>query len=632
MKQLNTLKPGFFPLKIIEQQLREGKQLTRLLNDYWKEVTKIVPLDKESSSLLFYRNPTSKNKDNLIKIIKRILDKKQVNVRKLIQLEKRFNQFSSHKQAINKFKALRNIPVSSDAIGFKANKPDKPLIKTKSISKTKKVETASDKSNCHIAAEITPVLKKIKKTTLKVFVSDYPVSATEKGKLYVSTVSEVDSKNGLRVKVRPTINCKLEGASEYYIPSLSEKSLSCLDFTVIPTQKGTCRVDVEVWQRNYPVSHIELPFYCGNRSTNPAKKRITAKGITDSFSSELNQIRIRTRKDGKKTIYEYELDFPGIPYGNTFESKPIEKPEIWIKAIYEKIEALQNIRGASKFYLKNEISQLCFGLSEQLIPDKMQDVLLRNYKKLAPLQLITNEALIPWEMVLIKRTNRRKKTSFTLGEIGMLRWKLSWYAPKILEVSKADAWYLRPAYMRESFPSSNIEIDLLVRHFNAKRVKPTYSKVLEFLRYESYRLFHICCHGELQNDKLNITKLNLGKGNYITESNILTFGKNNRSNLRPLIVLNACQSAREKKSLTGGFTGFADAFLKAKAGVFVGALWSIEDKAAMLFIEKFYSSLLKGSTLGEAVVLARKKAAKTGDGSWLAYSVFGHPEAKLIIK
>jgi len=41
------------------------------------------------------------------------------------------------------------------------------------------------------------------------------------------------------------------------------------------------------------------------------------------------------------------------------------------------------------------------------------------------------------------------------------------------------------------------------------------------------------------------------------------------------------------------------------------------------------TEVLKGKTLGEAVTALRGKVEK-GDPTWLAYAVYGHPEARFL--
>jgi len=90
--------------------------------------------------------------------------------------------------------------------------------------------------------------------------------------------------------------------------------------------------------------------------------------------------------------------------------------------------------------------------------------------------------------------------------------------------------------------------------------------------------------------------------------------------------LNACQAGRAGYKLSG-IGGFARAFLTGKAGVFVGALWSVGDQPARTFTEHFYERLLAGDRLAEATIAARGVAREAGEATWLAYVIYGHPHA-----
>lgn len=81
-------------------------------------------------------------------------------------------------------------------------------------------------------------------------------------------------------------------------------------------------------------------------------------------------------------------------------------------------------------------------------------------------------------------------------------------------------------------------------------------------------------------------------------------------------------------SLTG-IGGWATKFLSAGAGAFIGAYWSVYDQAAHDFAKAFYQQLLSGETVGKAAQVARAQIKPGGDPTWLAYTVFAHPLARI---
>jgi hypothetical protein len=100
----------------------------------------------------------------------------------------------------------------------------------------------------------------------------------------------------------------------------------------------------------------------------------------------------------------------------------------------------------------------------------------------------------------------------------------------------------------------------------------------------------------------------------------------------PLVFLNACRTAGEVKGLTRPMS-WARQFMAAGAGVFVGSLWDVRSPAAADFADSFYDCLItKRLRLGDAVLQARRAAAmatRDGDPTWLAYTVYGSPAARV---
>ncbi len=54
----------------------------------------------------------------------------------------------------------------------------------------------------------------------------------------------------------------------------------------------------------------------------------------------------------------------------------------------------------------------------------------------------------------------------------------------------------------------------------------------------------------------------------------------------------------------------------------------VTDSQALAFAETFYTRLLAGDPVAESVHAARL-AARNGDPTWLAYSVYAHPNARV---
>jgi CHAT domain-containing protein len=110
------------------------------------------------------------------------------------------------------------------------------------------------------------------------------------------------------------------------------------------------------------------------------------------------------------------------------------------------------------------------------------------------------------------------------------------------------------------------------------------------------------------------------KPEFVTRSGT-NFGKN-----KPVVILNTCQTTGQGYSLTG-LGGWAVKFL-AGAAAFIGTMWSVNDYISFQFSKKLYEQLCAGTTMGEAVLQARKYCKKIGPGnpSWLSYQLYGDPD------
>jgi CHAT domain-containing protein len=96
----------------------------------------------------------------------------------------------------------------------------------------------------------------------------------------------------------------------------------------------------------------------------------------------------------------------------------------------------------------------------------------------------------------------------------------------------------------------------------------------------------------------------------------------------PLVFINACRTAGAVPEYTQ-MIGWAEQFMAAGAGAFVGTLWAVRSNSATKFAEAFYSALAGGTPLGQASQLARLEVARDrSDPTWLAYSVYGDPAAE----
>jgi|ERR1022692_56370 hypothetical protein len=100
----------------------------------------------------------------------------------------------------------------------------------------------------------------------------------------------------------------------------------------------------------------------------------------------------------------------------------------------------------------------------------------------------------------------------------------------------------------------------------------------------------------------------------------------------PMVFLNACGTDQSERTYTG-VMDWAQKCFEAGASAFVGSLWDVRSKPARAFATCFYEKLFDdGQPLAVAAHLARQQARqKSGkDPTWLAYTVYGNPFARVV--
>jgi hypothetical protein len=100
---------------------------------------------------------------------------------------------------------------------------------------------------------------------------------------------------------------------------------------------------------------------------------------------------------------------------------------------------------------------------------------------------------------------------------------------------------------------------------------------------------------------------------------------------RPAFFFNACEVAQQGWTLNR-LGGWANRLLSQGASFFLAPLWSVTDSCALEFATTLYHELERGQRLAGAVREARLAARRAGDPTWLAYSLYGHPEAQVVFR
>jgi hypothetical protein len=364
--------------------------------------------------------------------------------------------------------------------------------------------------------------------------------------------------------------------------------------------------------------------------------------FSNGTASRYPLLQILQHRDGDRTNYHFILQMGG---GRAYEaaSRPLEaKPDDYVEQIHKRIEERWLISGKERSLFFKELRVLGGELFDELIPPEIQNPLWEARYQLKTIRVYSTEPFIPWELVHLKEpqqpgrpSTRLPSKDHFLAQKGLVRWLFGVGSPaETLPLRKGRRFHMVPEYRPPNdLPSAQEEIPFLQREL-ATTALTTPAALDKLLRTGDFDLLHFSGHGEA--GARGRSRILLGErvqdgqsvAEYLEEKMVDQLAKLNTR--RPLVVLNACQIGQGNLRLTN-IGGFPAAFLRRGAGAFVGTLWSVGDGPARTFTEGFYTALVKDKkTLAEAALAGREAARGAGDATWLAYVVYGDPDAIVV--
>lgn len=283
-------------------------------------------------------------------------------------------------------------------------------------------------------------------------------------------------------------------------------------------------------------------------------------------------------------------------------------------------------------------------LWRDLLPDDLQAYYAahRHTWRDRSLLIVSDEPHLPWELVWPYRhsPNWEDDTPWC-GTLQVTRWlrsddqgrgtpppptRLRLHRLALLVPTDAD------------LPSAEAEGEVL-RQLAARRAihdaspsTATWEAVMQLLDGGGYDWLHVAAHGRFHPDTPAFSPVVWlqGQVSFTPQDIVGSRIEGHIAQQRPAFVWNVCDGGRLGVGLTG-LAGWATRLVSTGAGLFIGPQWDITDEQSLTFVEALYRALVQGKTVGTAVQQARLAARQAGDPTWLAYSVYAHPNARVTL-
>ncbi|GAA5093315.1 hypothetical protein GCM10025760_23300 [Microbacterium yannicii] len=297
--------------------------------------------------------------------------------------------------------------------------------------------------------------------------------------------------------------------------------------------------------------------------------------------------------------------------------------------------------------VRRDVRTLGARIAQDLLGDDVNSLLWSRRRRISQLVLQTSGELdIPWEIVHLVPARRQRPDAerYFLGDLGLTRWMYGTTHPTVLPVDTGRVVAVAPEYIDHNLalPRAREEIqtlgDLLALTPRSAADPAAFRQAIA----DGFDLLHFAGHGRWRDAAPRGQEIAFaafsadhddGTASY-TDSDarrdLPELDEPQAGASAPFVFLSACDVGRLRSGATG-LGGFAEAFLRGGAGVFIGCSWAVRDDVTALFVRTFYTQTLgERATVGEAVLAARRAARESGDLTSLAFTVFADPRAKLV--
>jgi|GEM_PF-5058102 len=350
-------------------------------------------------------------------------------------------------------------------------------------------------------------------------------------------------------------------------------------------------------------------------------------------------VELRIRADGKRLTFELyspreDVDASYSPMGGV---ELTTEPQAYMQDYYDELSQIANNAGVGAdavAEITDRLTSIGNGLFLNLFPGKLQQkywklVKLRKQGKISSLHIISDEPWIPWEMVKPVDMDEGESDDFLAEGWQVSRWLAGPGQPDGLHIGAARL-VAPDTDLTEVKREKDFFDTLPARHIAITEPLRQLAQVRQIAK-EGVELLHFSTHGRVNSQKINSSSILLEDGAELRADDLVgeaVFGLRKR---RPLVFLNTCHGARMGFSLAGLGGWASQMIIQARAGVFIGALWEVNDTLAADFALAFYGELQAGATLGEAFHSARTgiRESAPANSTWLAYTLYGDPNMRV---
>ncbi len=484
------------------------------------------------------------------------------------------------------------------------------------------------------------------------------VRLTVQPPVHTTVAEDLAVREGLPVRVRveaPAFDLLNEQEQETTI--LAETDSPPLVFDLCPQRVGHTRINFDFFQGGNPMGTTSVPVEITADEVGAEPELHPGRVLRTEFNAPLPDLMLYV-------AYEPSQEQPALVFtlrragevGRTFHPVPLRvDPRTHARHLYEGLTELtgqadptiQAVLGQMRILppedVDRRVKQFGQNLWRDLIPEGLRSVYEteREAWKDKTLLIVSDEPHIPWELLWPYAPGDWEDEAPWCVSMRLTRW--------LRRDAQGNGHEAPPTLLRLSsiaclvptdsgLAAAQAELDflngLMEKHSlsNVSPTLPEWSKVLALLEQVGYDWLHAAAHGNFYPDSPDAdSAIWLQEKRPLTPNAVVGAAiEGYISKRRPGFVFNACHTGRQGWELTR-LGGWANRLISSGAGLFIAPLWTVTDRRAVDFAKTFYAELMNGRTVAEAARQGRLAARRVGDPTWLAYSVYAHPNARVVL-
>ncbi|MDH3398317.1 MAG: CHAT domain-containing protein, partial [Acidimicrobiia bacterium] len=427
----------------------------------------------------------------------------------------------------------------------------------------------------------------------------------------------------------------LEGSGDGSLSVTTEEEPLPIQFRLRATELGTGRIRVLVFHEGQPLGAftVAAEVVAAGRPTSIERA---------SRSGEISEVRV-SQPDLSLLILEqsgadptFTVRLSAADPALELHLRPFGPIRLRMSALeyfqdfFLDIENLPLTTAQERAAIEPKLAAKGSHLLETLLPEELRVLLWSIRQRITTMRIESEEPWIPWELCKLQgvENGRIVEGPFLAEAFAVTRWIPGVALHPDLPMHKMAVIVPDDSGLPFAESEKQFMLSLANGGRRVESIPATYLDVHAALAAGEHNAWHFSGHGVFRDPNPNRSAMLLENQEELTPEDISGVVRN-LGQADPLVFLNACQIGRSAMSLTD-VGGWASQFLKAGAAAFVGAYWSVFDEPAQNFAKTFYEKLLGGATIGDAAHQARAAIRPTGDPTWLAYTVFADPSAKVV--